>query len=86
MLLAINANNTNTKFAVFEGDRIIHVGKDYAGTVFRNCTTEAHLIFAGLAYVVEHDLHLYHYRVLSADAMLGDSSRQQERIAVELAL
>lgn len=64
----------------------VAVAKDYAGTVYRNATTEAHLIFAGLAYVVEHDLHLYHYRVLPSDAMLGDSSRQQERIAVELKL
>ena len=64
----------------------VAICKDYAGDVFRTVTTEAHQIFAGLAYSQEHNLHLYFRHVKAADAMLGDSSHQQTLIAQHLAL
>ncbi|MFN8534473.1 MAG: acyl-CoA dehydrogenase family protein [Dehalococcoidia bacterium] len=60
--------------------------KDYANEVYKNVTIEAHQIFAGLAYTVDHDLHLYFRHVKRDEAMLGDSRFQQRRMAAELAL
>jgi alkylation response protein AidB-like acyl-CoA dehydrogenase len=60
--------------------------KDYANEVFRNVTVEAHQIFAGLAYTMDHDLHLYFRRVKRDEALLGDSRYHQRRMAAELAL
>ncbi|GIW08822.1 MAG: acyl-CoA dehydrogenase [Dehalococcoidia bacterium] len=60
--------------------------KDYANEVFRNVTVEAHQIFAGLAYTMDHDLHLYFRRVKRDEALLGDSRYHQQRMAAELAL
>jgi alkylation response protein AidB-like acyl-CoA dehydrogenase len=64
----------------------ISLAKDYANEVFRNVTVEAHLIFAGVAFTMDHDLHLYFRRVKSAEAMLGDSAYHQEALAEALAL
>lgn len=60
--------------------------KDYANEVYRDTTTEAHLIFAGLAYTMDHDLHLHFRRVKPSEAMLGDSRFHQEKLAKLLAL
>ncbi|GIW11112.1 MAG: acyl-CoA dehydrogenase [Dehalococcoidia bacterium] len=60
--------------------------KDYANDVFRFVTVEAHQIFAGIAYTMDHDLHLYFRRVKSAEAMLGDSRYHRRRMAAELQL
>ncbi|MCS7003418.1 MAG: acyl-CoA dehydrogenase, partial [Dehalococcoidia bacterium] len=60
--------------------------KDFANEVYRTTTTEAHLIFAGLAYTMDHDLHLHFRRVKPSEAMLGDSRFHQARLAAALAL
>lgn len=60
--------------------------KEYANEVYRNVTVEAHQIFAGLGYTMDHDLHLYFRHAKRDEALLGDSRYHRRRMAEELAL
>jgi alkylation response protein AidB-like acyl-CoA dehydrogenase len=64
----------------------VSVTKDYANEAFRDVTVEAHQIFAGIGFTVDHDLHLYFRRVKAAQAALGDSRYHKEILAEALAL
>jgi alkylation response protein AidB-like acyl-CoA dehydrogenase len=63
----------------------VSLAKDCANEVFQYVTVEAHQIFAGIAFTMDHDLHLIFRRVKAAEAMLGDSKYHQDILAEALA-
>lgn len=59
----------------------IAITKAYAGIVSRLATETGHSIFAGIAFAVEHDMHLYTQRAKISEAFLGDTDFQLDLLA-----
>ena len=59
----------------------VAVAKAYAGGLSRRATAVGHGIFAGIAFTVEHDMQLYTMRSKIAEANLGDTDHNLERLA-----
>jgi alkylation response protein AidB-like acyl-CoA dehydrogenase len=62
------------------------MAKAKAGLVCRKTTTVSHRIFGAISFTMEHDLHLYHRRVLCGDMAFGSSEAQLEKVAQGLGL
>ena len=62
-------------------DEDIAMAKARAGDLSRQATEAGHAIFAGIAFAVEHDMHLYTLRSKIAEASLGDTDLHLDRLA-----
>lgn len=69
---------------VKEGDNFAHevaMAKAYASTAYRRVTKEAHQIFAGVGFMLEHDINLYYRRAKALELNLGDVDYQVMEVA-----
>ena len=64
----------------------VAMAKAHVGSAYRRVTTLAHQIFGAIGFTMEHDLHLYHRRVLCGDMAFGSSEAQLEKVAQGLGL
>ncbi|MBU2547854.1 MAG: acyl-CoA/acyl-ACP dehydrogenase [Proteobacteria bacterium] len=60
--------------------------KTRTGELARKTTKTAHQLFGAIGFTMEHDLHIYYRRVLSADMAFGNSDHHRERVAQALGL
>ena len=63
----------------------VSMAKAYCGSLSRRATEAGHSIFAGIAFAVEHDMHLYTARSKISEANLGDTDVHLVRIGEHLA-
>ena len=63
----------------------VSMAKAYCGSLSRRATEAGHSIFAGIAFAVEHDMHLYTARSKISEADLGDTDVHLGRIGQALA-
>ncbi len=72
-----------------EGDSersiLASVAKSHIGPAYLRMTTESMQIQGGVGYTWEYDAHLYYRRAMASQALLGDSTEHQERLAREVA-
>jgi len=62
------------------------MAKMRVGKTARKATQIAHQLFGAIGFTMEHDLHLYHRRVLAGDMAFGNSDYQEEKVAKHLGL
>ena len=63
----------------------VSMAKAHCGSASRQATETGHSIFAGIAFAVEHDMHLYTTRAKISEANLGDTDVHLGRIGEHLA-
>lgn len=62
------------------------MAKMRVGEISRKVTKTAHQIFGAIGFTMEHDLHLFHRRVLAGDMSFGNSDFHVEEVARHLGL
>jgi len=62
------------------------MAKMRVGEISRKVTRTAHHLFGAIGFTMEHDLHLYHRRVLAGDMAFGNSDFHEEGVARHLGL
>ena len=63
----------------------VSMAKAYCGSLSRRATEAGHSIFAGIAFAVEHDMHLFTARSKISEASLGDTDVHLGRVGQALA-
>ncbi len=61
--------------------RATHVAKAAAGRAARHSSQDGMQVHGGIGYTWEHDLHLYLRRAFASDALLGQATWHQDRLA-----
>lgn len=64
----------------------VAMAKAYSSVAYRKVTKEAHQVFAGVGFMVEHDLNLYYRRAKALEQSLGDIDYQVMEVARRLGL
>jgi alkylation response protein AidB-like acyl-CoA dehydrogenase len=64
----------------------IAMAKAGAGALSRQAVTAGHTIFAGIAFTLDHDMHLYTQRSKVAEANFGDTDHHLDRLGDHMGL
>ncbi len=66
--------------------REVAVAKAWVSEAYRRVVNLGHQVFAGVGYMVDHDMPLYSVRAKAAELAFGDANFHQEVVAQELGL
>ncbi len=64
----------------------VAVAKAWVSEAYRRVCLLGHQVFAGVGYMIDHDMPLYSTRAKAAELVFGDASFYQEIVAQELGL
>lgn len=67
-------------------DGEVAMAKAYASAALRDAVRQAHEVFAGVAFIIDHDLHLYTRRAKAWEVLLGDIRYHREQAAQAMRL